>query len=41
MLPHNWNNTKTIRYFGNDYEEIKELESELILEYKERLNQSE
>ena len=41
MLPHNWNNSKTIRYFGNDYEEIKELESELILEYKERLNQNE
>ena len=41
MLPHNWNNSKTIRYFGNDYEDVKELEAELILEYKERLSQNE
>lgn len=38
LIPHIWNNAKTVRYFGNDYEEIKEIETDLMLEYKTRVN---
>ena len=37
MLPHTWNNTKQIRFFTDDYEDMKEISSYLIEELKHRM----
>ena len=36
MLPHIWNNTKDIRFFTDDYEEMKEISKYLVEVIQER-----
>ena len=39
MLPHVWNGSKTVRYFADDFNRIKEISQYLEEEYKKRLSE--
>ena len=38
MLPHVWNNTKDIRFFSDDYDEMKQISAYLESVFQERNN---